>query len=41
MYTYRDYTKDEAGLRETLRKLAQTGYRSVQISKPPFLSTDN
>ena len=40
MYTCRDYTKDEAGLRETLRKLAQIGYRSVQISRPPFLNTE-
>lgn len=40
MYTLREFIKDEAGLRDTLQKLAEIGYQSVQITKPSFLTTE-
>ena len=32
LYTVRDYAKDEAGVRETFRRVAEIGYRTVQVS---------
>lgn len=32
LYTLRDYCKDEAGLRESLRKVKEIGYEAVQVS---------
>ncbi len=38
MYTVRDFIKDRAGLEGTLKKLADIGYKNVQISVPPFMT---
>lgn len=40
MYTVRDFIKTREGLEDTLKKLADTGYRNVQISVPPFMTVN-
>ena len=37
MYTLRTCMKDEKEIEETLKKVSEIGYRSVQISVPPFM----
>ena len=38
MYTMRDYMADEKQLFETLRRVREIGYRSVQITRPGFVT---
>ena len=40
MYTVRDHMADEKELAETLRRVRGIGYRSVQITKPGFVSIE-
>lgn len=40
MYTCRDYMKTPEAFEETLKKVAEIGYKYVQISKPAFFSMD-
>ena len=39
MYTLRDYMNTSEQLDSTLSKVAEIGYKSVQITPPPFIST--
>ena len=38
MYTMRNHMKDRAELENTLKRLAEIGYKNVQISKPSYLT---
>lgn len=38
MYTVRNHMKDKAEFETTLKRLAEIGYKNVQISKPPYLT---
>lgn len=40
LYTVREFTKTEAGVRETFRKVKEMGYESVQISAFGFYEPD-
>ena len=40
LYTVREFTKTEAGVRETFRKVKEMGYDSVQISAFGFYEPD-
>ena len=40
MYTLRRHMQDAAQLRETLRRVAEIGYRNVQISVPAFTTVE-
>ena len=41
MYTLRKHMTDEAQLKETLRKVAEIGYKNVQISVPAFITVED
>ncbi len=40
MYTLRKYMNDAAQLKETLRRVAERGYRNVQISVPDYIAVE-
>ena len=41
LYTVRKYTENEIDLRETLRRIAEIGYKSVQLSAVAAMEGDN
>ena len=40
MYTVREFTKDKAGMAETLKKIKAIGYDSIQTGTPDYLTDE-